>query len=517
MISVYKRPAILIALLGVLLTLFGSWNLYQAELKQARRDFQQKAETLKLDLDLELRLSFEALYGLYGLFASSEQVTPAEFEQVAQGVVQRHPEILALEWVPRVEAAERVAFVARMNELYDDYRIWQPDETGQVESAADRAVVYPIQYIYPLSQPRNLLGLDIGFEPARQRMLEQAAGLRDLYVTDPVGLLQTPSPRKGFFALLPVSHGADAPPEGFVRGVFGIQSLLDQLAARPLSQDMRLVLTDVHTVAGYEALYDNHPGLPFDAEDAFQLNLTPSPGRSWTLLAAPLNPGILQRTALWTPLQVALVGLLLSGLVAYVVHLLQRRSEQVERLVERRTQELKELNATLARMSFTDELTGVANRRCFDQAFRKEWRRASRHRTALGIILLDIDHFKGYNDSLGHQAGDQCLQAVAHCLRDQLKRPGDLLARYGGEEFILLLPQMDDGVSQFAEQCRAAVEALQIRNPASHYGVVTISLGLSIAHPQTGKDPGDLIRAADQAMYEAKNAGRNQIMRYDLG
>lgn len=516
MMSIYKRPAILIALLGILLTLFGSWHLYRAELKQVRRDFQQKAETLKLDLDLELRLSFEALYGLYGLFVSSEQVTPAEFERVAHGVARRHPEILALEWVPRLEAAERVAFEGRMNELYDDYRIWQPSETGQIEPAAERAVVYPIQYIYPLRQPRNLLGLDIGFEPARLHMLEQAATVRDLYVTDPIGLLRDQTPRKGFFALLPVFNEADTP-EGFVRGVFGIQDLLDQLAARPLAQDMRLVLTDVHTVKGYETLYDNHADLPFDAEDAFQLNLTPSPGRVWTLLAAPLNPGVLQRTAIWAPLQVALVGVLLSTLVAYVIHLLQRRSEQVERLVERRTQELNELNATLARMSFTDELTGVANRRCFDQAFRKEWRRASRHRTSLGVILLDIDHFKGYNDSLGHQAGDDCLQRVAHCLRDQLKRPGDLLARYGGEEFILLLPQMDDGINQLAEKCRAAVEALQIRNPASHYGVLTISLGLSIGLPQPGKDPSDLIRAADQALYEAKGAGRNQIMRYDLG
>lgn len=137
------------------------------------------------------------------------------------------------------------------------------------------------------------------------------------------------------------------------------------------------------------------------------------------------------------------------------------------------TLDLEAANRQLEAVSLTDGLTGVANRRCFDEVFREEWRRGVRSGEPLSLLLLDIDHFKKVNDESGHLVGDDCLVRLADCCRQLVRRPGDLLARYGGEEFVVLLPETDiDGASHLAE----------------------------------------VLRRADQALYGAKGAGRNRVM-----
>ena len=174
---------------------------------------------------------------------------------------------------------------------------------------------------------------------------------------------------------------------------------------------------------------------------------------------------------------------------------------------------LKRQADLLRALSFIDGLTGIANRRRFDEVLLREWRRCARSHLPLSLIMLDVDHFKAYNDHYGHQAGDECLRSVATLLDEQMKRPGDLVARYGGEEFICLLPETDvDGATSVAERLREAVVGQQLPHALSPVGGhVTISLGVASAMPLGEAPPDGLTQLADRLLYEAKRAGRNRV------
>jgi len=180
---------------------------------------------------------------------------------------------------------------------------------------------------------------------------------------------------------------------------------------------------------------------------------------------------------------------------------------------KRAEQALQAANEELARLSSTDGLTGLANRRRFDEVLDAEWRRLRREGRPLSLLLGDVDHFKKYNDACGHQAGDGCLVAVAQAIRRTVKRPADLAARYGGEEFVVVLPDTPAaGAHHVGELVRAAVEALALPHPSSPVEAhVTLSIGVATLIPGEGP-PGDLTRLADEALYRAKALGRNRVV-----
>lgn len=181
-------------------------------------------------------------------------------------------------------------------------------------------------------------------------------------------------------------------------------------------------------------------------------------------------------------------------------------------------QKLQEANYELERLATLDGLTQVANRRNFDQYLEAEWREARREQSALAIILCDVDHFKNYNDTYGHLAGDDCLKAVAGALSQVVKRPDDLVARYGGEELAVVLPRTDlTGAAHIAEAIRRQVYNLQIAHSDSTAAdVVTLSLGVASFIPKPEQTGQDLINQADKALYQAKEAGRNRLALYGL-
>ncbi|WP_114859068.1 diguanylate cyclase [Azospirillum brasilense] len=174
---------------------------------------------------------------------------------------------------------------------------------------------------------------------------------------------------------------------------------------------------------------------------------------------------------------------------------------------------LKRQTDLLRTLSFNDGLTGIANRRRFDEVLLREWRRCGRAQLPLSLIMLDVDQFKPYNDHYGHQAGDECLRAVAQLLAEQMMRPGDLIARYGGEEFVCLLPETDEeGAVQVAERLRQTVTGQRLPHAASHVADhITISLGVGTARPLLDDTPDRLTQLADGLLYEAKRAGRNRV------
>jgi diguanylate cyclase (GGDEF)-like protein/PAS domain S-box-containing protein len=187
------------------------------------------------------------------------------------------------------------------------------------------------------------------------------------------------------------------------------------------------------------------------------------------------------------------------------VHLL---NQQLKQRVKQQTASLERANRELIKLAFVDALTKVANRRRFDDHLQQEWRRSQRQSSPLTLIMCDVDHFKRYNDLYGHPAGDRCLQHVAQALQLLVGRPGDLVARYGGEEFAIILPSTDTkGAVQLVEKIRTNIRALQMLNGDQ---ILTLSFGLATVVPSQHRLPEQLIAAADQALYFAKQAGRDR-------
>lgn len=194
-------------------------------------------------------------------------------------------------------------------------------------------------------------------------------------------------------------------------------------------------------------------------------------------------------------------------------YLAQQQRDQAYRDLRELQRQLEQKNEELQRLSFQDGLTGIPNRRIFDQTLAGEWKRGLREHQPLGLLLIDIDYFKPYNDNYGHQGGDDCLVQVAQTLRAQLKRGGDMVARYGGEEFAVILPGTDvEGAARIAQELCEAVAAR--RMPHAHSAAasyVSVSIGVASVLPGAPEGAAELVAAADAALYEAKAAGRNRF------
>lgn len=250
------------------------------------------------------------------------------------------------------------------------------------------------------------------------------------------------------------------------------------------------------------------------------------------LILAVSKLGIMPRsflTEFMPQIGVALEVVLLSFALAYRINLERRKRHEaqeqalaiqqqanltLEMRVQERTDELERANEQLKAISLTDGLTHVANRRRFDEKLNDEWRRAQRHGHPLSLLMLDIDHFKRVNDELGHLVGDDCLTEVAARCAAEVQRSGDLLARYGGEEFSILLPATpEEGAVRVAEKVRQAMAGSPVHSGERVAPVsLTISVGVACLVPGPDMEPHELIRQADEALYAAKESGRNRVM-----
>jgi diguanylate cyclase (GGDEF)-like protein/PAS domain S-box-containing protein len=206
-----------------------------------------------------------------------------------------------------------------------------------------------------------------------------------------------------------------------------------------------------------------------------------------------------------------------------VVHVARNADGQVEALIgfmfdiserKKNEEQLATLQKELEALSFMDGLTGVPNRRMFDNTLKAEWANARRNKKPLSLILLDIDHFKQYNDHYGHTMGDDCLKRVSHVLRSSVVRPRDVFARYGGEEFVFVLPETSaDSACKIAERCRSLVDQENIANVGSPIGQnLTITLGVGTIIPDSVDEPKAFIDEIDKRLYDGKRLGRNRVV-----
>lgn len=211
------------------------------------------------------------------------------------------------------------------------------------------------------------------------------------------------------------------------------------------------------------------------------------------------------------PDKIELIARIRYHSTAYNYH--KQRDEAFLALQESQ-RKLNEANLTLEKLSSLDGLTGIANRRQFDKTLKKEWSRAIRNRSPISLVMLDIDYFKPYNDTYGHQGGDNCLKAVAETIKESEKRPADLAARYGGEEFAIILPETDEqGVRDLAQGILQRIRALKIPHKSSQvHEYLTVSIGTATAIPDRESHPSSMIKSADERLYHAKNTGRNRVV-----
>jgi two-component system chemotaxis family response regulator WspR len=191
----------------------------------------------------------------------------------------------------------------------------------------------------------------------------------------------------------------------------------------------------------------------------------------------------------------------------------QKQRDEAFQALKESQERLAAANRELEKLSSLDGLTGISNRRRFDEVLDQEWRRAMRKGAILSLIILDIDFFKLYNDHYGHQGGDECLKKVAKALEGSLHRSTDMVARYGGEEFVAILPEIDAaGAMTVAETMRTRIQDQQIAHAKSKVSeFVSISIGVASMVPNAEIPAGSLVAAADLALYKAKEEGRNRV------
>lgn len=203
----------------------------------------------------------------------------------------------------------------------------------------------------------------------------------------------------------------------------------------------------------------------------------------------------------------------LGMLMCYRDERYARRVFLQSRLLEQEKKHIQRLADRLEKLSLVDSLTGLANRRYFDQVFAREWRRCRREHRPMALMFVDVDFFKPYNDFYGHQQGDECLRELAQVIGDHAARAGDLAARYGGEEFVLLYPNLErDEARQLAERILEGMRERGIPHARSQASdVVTVSIGVAVLDMERDREQDDLMRRADEALYRAKQGGRDRI------
>ena len=244
--------------------------------------------------------------------------------------------------------------------------------------------------------------------------------------------------------------------------------------------------------------------------------------RCVTVIVAVIGGGVLGLSVLalhgvlpeWLLLhQTFTAGALVAIVLAWLAERRNRLVFLQKKLLELEKARSESLAERMKEMSRHDGLTGLANRRHFDEALHQEWQRCRRDGASLSLVFIDVDYFKPYNDHYGHQAGDDVLRQVGEVLAEYGRRPGDLAARYGGEEFVLLYPQTGpEAAAQLAEQIRASVEALGLAHGRSECAAhVTVSIGAASVIPEPSRSADELVEAADHAVYQAKLRGRNRV------
>ncbi len=513
-----KKFLLFIIIIEIIFSSIFGMYIYNEESSQIKSKFKKDVNDKISILDMELLLKNEALYSLRGVFDNSDLVTYPEFKALSKQILERHNTIKALEWAPKIVDEERQFYEALIKKDFPLFEITQIDTKSKKLVKRDISqYYYPILYLEPMKGNEDALGFDLASESVRLKVLEQSTQKNSLLSTSLINLVQNDGEKKGFLSVLPIYEKKSLTEKsrlknvlGFVIAVFDVEPLITSAIHKTHTDGINFIIYDI-TNKKNELIYKSQIK-DEKQKDSYKYEkiLKKYDGRIWKIVAYPTKEYISERRTV-LPSMIILISVVFILFTTFYINLIIQRNNQIERKVQQRTKELNKANEKLKEISRTDTLTNIANRRFFNETIHTEWYRAIREKTTISLMLIDVDHFKLYNDKYGHIKGDKCLQEVALCLKTSLNRSSDFLARYGGEEFVIILPNTKDA-HIVAETCRKNIENLKLIHESSKISkYVTISVGITSITPNVNSSLTNFINQADKALYEAKANGRNCI------
>ena len=499
---------VLLALIGLGFCAALSRGLYLEENESITGEFRANVTQLATAFEREVLLNLEILFALKTSVGMIPEMNAELFGQLTRPVLERSPAIKAFAWAPVVSQEDRAGFEQSQQSWYPEFVLSEMLAAAGAVPAQEPPWFVPVQFIEPIADNRPAMGFDLASEDKRRAAILTAMEAGRMAATAAIELVQEQDSQKGLLVFAPLYSGASdttlkdrtARHYGFLNGVFRVDELVNKSIPGAIDRNILIQIVD-RTEGAQDVIYST--GRPSDARWlrslVHEVPLAPVAGRYWVVQAMPGVTFVSARRGYLPSLVIGFGFSFIALLVFFAVRSLRQNAE------------LNTAKRELEKISLTDALTGLANRRHFDLYLEQEWSRALRQNQPISMVMVDIDYFKAFNDAYGHPGGDQCLKQVAQVLAQVVRRPTDLVARYGGEEFALVLPDTQDAAA-VAEACRVAIQALGIVHEFSGVAsVITISAGVCSLVPTREMSPELLIKKADNALYEVKKAGRNKI------
>jgi len=483
------------------------------------------------DVQSRIRAYGDVLYALRGLFDSSDKVTRDEFHRFAQALSlgERYPGVTNISFASRVPHAKKLEFERAVRAETSLLVKGLPEFA--IKPPGERPEYAVLTYIEPMGKNIPAWGLDLNADPLRRSVIERARDTGQMASSSGVTLLRDGSASVSSTLLrLALYRGGGAPGSveerqrlywGMVGSTVRVGEMIEATLSKEILSRAQLQIYEISEgTAGGTLLFDSAASgaaatAPAPAEfsgHAVTHHLAVA-DREWRLRIVPRkDPVDLLDKAGSAAILAALLAIsaLLFWLMTSVAVSESRGAE-----LAKRNREAALLREKLREQAMHDNLTGLYNRHYVEEWFGLELRRAQRHGRPIAAIMLDVDHFKRFNDSFGHEAGDLVLRELAGALR-RSTRGSDVASRYGGEEFLVLLPECPlDAALRKAEQLREEVAKLELRYDGRPLGPVSVSLGVA-SFPDHAKESAELLRRADEALYLAKQAGRNRVVAYAM-
>jgi len=500
---------------------------------QVRQEALSKFETVAVgvanDVHSRIRAYGDVLFALRGLFDSSKEVTRDEFHQFAQALSlgERYPGVTNISFSFRVPHARKLQFERAVRAETGPLVKGLPEFA--IKPPGERPEYMVLSYLEPMGKNVAAWGLDLNADPVRRSAVDRARDSGQISASSGVTLLRDGKASVASTLLrLATYRGGGVPGSleerqrlywGLVGSTLRVNEMIDATLSKEILSRAQL---QIYEVGGEGAAKDT---LLFDsAASGAAASVAPAEfsgygvtrrlavgDREWRLRIVPRKDPVdlLDKAGVAAILAALLaISALLFWLMTSVAISESRGAELAER-----NREAALLREKLQEQAMRDRLTGLYNRHYVEEWFGLELRRAQRHGRPIAAIMLDVDHFKRFNDNFGHEAGDLVLREVAGALR-RSTRGSDVASRYGGEEFLVLLPECPfDAALRKAEQLREEVAKLELRYDDRPLGPVTVSLGVA-AFPDHAKESLELLRRADEALYLAKQTGRNRVVAY---
>jgi len=500
--------------------------------QEARSRFETVAIGVANDVQSRIRAYGDVLYALRGLFDSSGRVTRDEFHQFAQALSlgERYPGITNISFAARVLHARKLEFERAVRAEKSLLLKGLPEFS--IKPPGERPEYTVLTYIEPMGKNVPAWGLDLNADPLRRSVIERARDTGQMASSSGVTLLRDGSASVSSTLLrLALYRGGGVPGSveerqrlywGMVGSTLRISEMIDATLSKEMLSRAQLLIYEVGNATGEGAaggtlLFDSagsgaaRAPAPAEFSGYAVTHRLAVADREWRLRIVPLkDPVEFADKAGAAAILAALLAIsaLLFWLMTSVAISESRGTELAQR-----NREAALLREKLREQAMHDQLTGLYNRHYVEEWFGLELRRAQRYGRPIAAIMLDVDHFKRFNDSFGHEAGDLVLRELAGALM-RSTRGSDVASRYGGEEFLVLLPECPlDAALRKAERMREEVAKLELRYDDRPLGPITVSLGVA-AFPDHAKESAELLRHADEALYLAKQTGRNRVVAY---